>query len=113
MESQRQSRHIPRMANGQVLLVTAEPLSGALPMRTIWYVAEQDLSKAEAIIGAIMAPNEKAARGAMDGGNGAICDSVRWPFSGIGALTPETGDKDHRGCLHKIADTPGLPGAHQ
>jgi hypothetical protein len=28
-------------------------------MRTIWYVAEEDPSKAEAIIGAIMAPNEK------------------------------------------------------
>jgi hypothetical protein len=47
------------MTNGQVLLVTTEPLSGDLPMRTIWYVAEEDPSKAEAIIGAIMAPNEK------------------------------------------------------
>jgi hypothetical protein len=47
------------MTNGQVLLVTTEPLSGGPPMRTIWYVAEEDPLKAEAIVGAIMAPNEK------------------------------------------------------
>ena len=47
------------MTNGQVLLVMTEPLSGGLPMRTIWYVAEEDPLKAEAIVGAIMAPNEK------------------------------------------------------
>jgi hypothetical protein len=47
------------MTNGQVLLVTTEPLSGGLPTRTIWYVAEEDPLKAEAIVGAIMAPNEK------------------------------------------------------
>jgi hypothetical protein len=47
------------MANGQVVLVTTEPLEGGLPMRTIYYVAEEDPSKAEAIIAAYMAPNEK------------------------------------------------------
>ncbi len=47
------------MANGQVILVTTEPLSGGPPIRTVWYVAEEDPSKAEAIIKEIMAPNEK------------------------------------------------------
>jgi hypothetical protein len=51
--------HIWRMTNGQVVLVTTEPLEGGLPMRTIYYVAEEDPSKAEAIIAAYMAPNEK------------------------------------------------------
>ena len=48
------------MANGQVVLVTTEPLGGGPPMRTIYYVAEEDPSKAEAIIAALTAPNEKA-----------------------------------------------------
>jgi hypothetical protein len=30
------------MANGQVVLVTTEGLSGGLPMRTVYYVAEED-----------------------------------------------------------------------
>lgn len=47
------------MPNGQVVLVTTEPLDGDLPMRTVYYVAEEDPSKAEAIIAACMAPNEK------------------------------------------------------
>jgi len=47
------------MPNGQVVLVTTEPLDGGLPMRTVYYVAEEDPSKAEAIIAACMAPNEK------------------------------------------------------
>jgi hypothetical protein len=47
------------MANGQVVLVTTEGLSGGLPMRTVYYVAEEDPSKAQAIIAKIMAPNEK------------------------------------------------------
>jgi hypothetical protein len=47
------------MANGQVVLVTTEGLSGGLPMRTVYYVAEEDPIKAQAIIGKIMAPNEK------------------------------------------------------
>jgi hypothetical protein len=47
------------MANGQVVLVTTEPLEGGLPIRSIYYVAEQDPAKAKAIIGAMMAPNER------------------------------------------------------
>lgn len=47
------------MANGQVVLVTTEGLSGGLPMRTVYYVAEEDPTKAQAIIAKIMAPNEK------------------------------------------------------
>jgi hypothetical protein len=47
------------MANGQVILVTTEPLSGEPPIRTVYYVAEEDPVKAEAIVGALMAPNEK------------------------------------------------------
>ncbi len=47
------------MANGQVVLVTTEGLSGGPPMRTVYYVAEEDPNKAEAIIAKIMAPNEK------------------------------------------------------
>jgi len=47
------------MPNGQVVLVTTEPLDGGLPMRTVYCVAEENPSKAEAIIAACMAPNEK------------------------------------------------------
>ena len=47
------------MANGQVVLVTTERLEGGAPMRTIYYVAEEDPTKAEAIVAAVMAPNEK------------------------------------------------------
>ena len=47
------------MANGQVVLVTTEPLGGGLPVRSVYYVAEQDPAKAEAIIAAMMAPNER------------------------------------------------------
>jgi len=47
------------MANGQVVLVTTEGLSGGLPMRAVYYVAEEDPTKAQAIIAKIMAPNEK------------------------------------------------------
>jgi hypothetical protein len=50
---------VSTMPNGQVVLVTTEPLDGGLPMRTVYYVAEEDPSKAEAIIAACMAPNEK------------------------------------------------------
>ena len=49
----------PGMANGQVVLVTTEPLGGGLPVRSVYYVAEQDPAKAEAIIAAMMAPNER------------------------------------------------------
>jgi hypothetical protein len=48
------------MANGQVVLVTTEGLSGGPPARSVYYVAEEDPNKARAIIGKIMAPNEKA-----------------------------------------------------
>jgi hypothetical protein len=47
------------MANGQVVLVTTEPLAGGSPVRSVYYVAEQDPAKATAIIGAMMAPNER------------------------------------------------------
>ena len=38
------------MANGQVVLVTTEGLSGGSPMRAVYYVAEEDPTKAQAII---------------------------------------------------------------
>jgi len=47
------------MANGQVVLVTTEPLGGGSPIRSVYYVAEQDAAKAAAIIAAVMAPNER------------------------------------------------------
>jgi hypothetical protein len=47
------------MANGQVVLVTTERLGGGPPMRTVYYIAEDDPAKAEAIIAKIMAPNER------------------------------------------------------
>ena len=47
------------MANGQIVLVTTEGLSGGPPTRTVYYVAEEDPAKAQAIIANIMAPNEK------------------------------------------------------
>jgi hypothetical protein len=46
------------MANGQVVLVTTQPLEGGSPVRSIYYVAEQDPAKAKAIVGAMIAPNE-------------------------------------------------------
>ena len=47
------------MADGQVVLVTTEPLGGGSPVRSVYFVAEQDPETAKAIIGAVMAPNEK------------------------------------------------------
>jgi hypothetical protein len=47
------------MANGQVVLVTTERLEGGPVMRTVYYVAEEDPTKAQAIVAALMAPNEK------------------------------------------------------
>jgi hypothetical protein len=47
------------MADGQVVLVTTEPLGGGSPVRSVYFVAEQDPEMAKAIIGAMMAPNEK------------------------------------------------------
>lgn len=49
------------MANGQVVLVTTEPLEGGEPLRAVYYVAEENPVKAKAIVAAVMAPNERAA----------------------------------------------------
>jgi hypothetical protein len=49
------------MADGQVVLVTTEPLGGGSPVRSVYFVAEQDPEKDKAIIGEMMAPNEKVA----------------------------------------------------
>ena len=49
------------MADGQVVLVTTEPLEGGSPVRSVYFVAEQDPEKDKAIIGEMMAPNEKVA----------------------------------------------------
>jgi|SRR5271166_2755467 len=38
---------------------SAEPLGGGSPVRSVYFVAEKDPEKAKAIIGAMMAPNEK------------------------------------------------------
>jgi hypothetical protein len=46
------------MANGQVVLITTEPLGGGSAVRSVYFVAEEDPAKAEAIVAAIMAPNE-------------------------------------------------------
>jgi hypothetical protein len=48
------------MADGQVVLVTTQPLDGGPPVRSIYFVAEQDPEMATAIIAAVMTPNEKA-----------------------------------------------------
>jgi hypothetical protein len=47
------------MADGQVVLVTTEPLGGGSPVRWVHFVAEKDPEKAKAVIGAMMAPNER------------------------------------------------------
>ena len=47
------------MTNGQVVLVTTEPLEGGSPIRSVYFVAEGDPAKAEAIVAAMMAPNER------------------------------------------------------
>ena len=39
--------------------MTTERLEGGLPVRSVYYVAEEDPAKAEAIVGAVMAPNER------------------------------------------------------
>jgi len=48
------------MANGQVVLVTTEPLGGGPPLRSIYFVAEGDPTRAAALVAVVMAPNEKA-----------------------------------------------------
>ena len=47
------------MADGQVVLVTTQPLGGGPLVRSVYFVAEQDPEKATAIIAAVMAPNEQ------------------------------------------------------
>ena len=47
------------MVNGQVVLVTTQPLEGGPPVRSVFFVAEQDPPKARAIVAAMMAPNER------------------------------------------------------
>lgn len=46
------------MASGQVVLVTTAPLGGGSPVRSVYFVAEVNPEKAEAVVAAIMAPNE-------------------------------------------------------
>ncbi len=46
------------MAIGHVVLVTTEPLEGGPPLRVVYYVAEENPTKAEAIVSTLMAPNE-------------------------------------------------------
>ena len=41
------------MADGQVALVTTEPLGGGSPVRPVHFVAEKDPEKAQAIVGAM------------------------------------------------------------
>jgi hypothetical protein len=47
------------MADGQVVLVTTQPLGGGPVVRSVYFVAEQDPEKATAIIAEMMAPNEQ------------------------------------------------------
>lgn len=47
------------MGNGQVVLVTTELFSGGPSVRSVYFVAEGDPRKAEAVVAAIMAPNER------------------------------------------------------
>jgi hypothetical protein len=46
------------MANGQVVLITTERLEGGPPLRVVYYVAEENPTKAEAIVSTLLAPNE-------------------------------------------------------
>jgi len=47
------------MADGQVVLVTTQPLEGGPPVRSVYFVAEQDRERAAAIVARVMAPNER------------------------------------------------------
>ena len=47
------------MANGQVVLITTEALDNGPPVRSVYFVAEENPAKAEAIVAAMMAPNER------------------------------------------------------
>jgi hypothetical protein len=46
------------MTNGQVVLITTESAGGGAAVRSVYFVAEENPAKAEAIVAAIMAPNE-------------------------------------------------------
>ena len=46
------------MVDGQVVLLTTQPLDGGPPVRSVYFVAEQDPERATAIVAAVMAPNE-------------------------------------------------------
>jgi hypothetical protein len=59
MESALRRWYINSMTNGQVVLVTTEPLGGGAPVRSVYFVAEEDPAKAEALVAAMMAPNER------------------------------------------------------
>jgi hypothetical protein len=59
METASRRCYIGDMADGQVVLVTTEPLGGGSPVRSVYFVAEQDPEAARAIIDAMTAPNEK------------------------------------------------------
>jgi hypothetical protein len=58
------------MADGQVVLVTTEPLDGGSPVRSVYFVAEQDAETATAIIAAMMARREGRSMGPASGGGG-------------------------------------------
>src|SRR3982074_1917174 len=84
-------------ANGQVVLVTTEPLEGGSPVRSIYYVAEQDPAKAKAIVGALMAPNETVeAWGPL-------------PEAAVKALGLKPGDFTHGCAVCSLAEFPALP----
>ena len=50
------------MPDGQIVLVTTEPLEAGEPLRTIYYVAEEDATKAEAILGKVIGPPMKRSK---------------------------------------------------
>ena len=51
------------MANGQVVLVTTQRLEGGSPLRVVYYVAEENPTKAEAIVSTLMALTKASSRG--------------------------------------------------
>ena len=59
VERPHRSCHIVSMANVQVVLVTTERITGAAPVRVVYYVAEENPAKAEAIVRPLMTPDEK------------------------------------------------------
>ena len=47
------------MADGQIVLLTTNSLEGGEALRAVYYVAEPDPTRAEALIAALLRPNEK------------------------------------------------------